>query len=71
MHFQHSCEIWDEFPELVAAAVFVEGVDKIEGISKDFDKFLAVANRRLIGVTEGESGALIVPPAITPQSVLP
>ena len=54
MYFEHAREIWADFPELAAIAVFVEGVTSHEPVTDRTSKFLATARERLALTTEGQ-----------------
>src|SRR6266542_1172777 len=54
MHFQHSGEIWRDFPELVPGIVFAEGITPDVSVSCRTAKFIAVSRSRLAQVPEGE-----------------
>ncbi|WP_020674176.1 B3/B4 domain-containing protein [Amycolatopsis nigrescens] len=57
MHFQHSSEIWTDFPELVPGVLYAEGIT--EDVTAVFvgdriDKFTTIAASRLEGRSEAE-----------------
>jgi DNA/RNA-binding domain of Phe-tRNA-synthetase-like protein len=53
MQFQHSADIWRDFPHLVPGAVYVDGITSTAQISAD--RYAAIAKTRLAAVaTEGE-----------------
>ena len=54
MHFQHSGEIWRDFPELVPGVLFAEGITDDVSAGSGTAKFMAVARSRLAGMPEGE-----------------
>lgn len=57
MHFQHSPQIWRDFPQLVPGTVYVDGItaDALAGqAGQAADRFAAVAKSRLAAVA-GES----------------
>src|SRR6516225_993339 len=54
MDFQHSGEIWRDFPELVAGIVFAGGITHDVAAGDRVARFTAVARARLAGTTEGE-----------------
>jgi DNA/RNA-binding domain of Phe-tRNA-synthetase-like protein len=54
MHFQHSGEIWRDFPELVPGVLFAEGITSGVSVGSGAAKFMAVARSRLAGMPEGE-----------------
>src|SRR5512132_2739039 len=54
MHFQHSGEIWRDFPQLVAGVLFAEGITPVGSVESRVAKFTAVARSRLAMVAEGE-----------------
>ncbi len=54
MDFQHSGEIWRDFPELVPGIVFAEGIDHDVSVDCRTAKFNAVASSRLAQGPEGE-----------------
>ena len=54
MHFQHSGEIWRDFPELVPGIVFAEGITPDVSVSCRTAKFIAAARSRLAQAPEGE-----------------
>ena len=54
MHFQHSGEIWRDFPELVPGIVLAEGITPDVSVSCRTAKFIAVARSRLAQAPEGE-----------------
>jgi DNA/RNA-binding domain of Phe-tRNA-synthetase-like protein len=54
MHFQHSDEIWRDFPELVPGAVFAEGLTSVASVDSRLARFTAIAESRLATASEGE-----------------
>jgi DNA/RNA-binding domain of Phe-tRNA-synthetase-like protein len=54
MDFQHSGEIWRDFPELVAGIVFADGITPDAAAGDRAARFTAMARARLAGATEGE-----------------
>ena len=54
MDFQHSSEIWRDFPELVAGVVFAEGITPDVTAGDRVAKFTAVASSRLARESESE-----------------
>ncbi|MDQ3044375.1 MAG: hypothetical protein M3R06_04380, partial [Chloroflexota bacterium] len=54
MYFQHSGEIWRDFPELVAGVLFAGGIDKNAAASPRVATFTSVAEARLATATESE-----------------
>ncbi len=54
MDFQHSAEIWRDFPELVPGAVFAEGITPGVAAGDRAARFTAIARSRLAGRTESE-----------------
>jgi len=54
MQFQHSAEIWRDFPELVAGVVFADGITPDAAAGDSVAKFTAVARSRLADATESE-----------------
>jgi len=54
MDFQHSGEIWRDFPELVPGVVFADGITHDVAADDRLARFTAVARSRLAGVTESE-----------------
>lgn len=47
MYFQHSPDIWNDFPELAAGVAFVDGVDASVDVDARLHQFLAIAKERL------------------------
>lgn len=54
MHFQHSSEIWREFPELAAGVVHVDGIRSDVPVTSRIAPFNARAEGRLASASEGE-----------------
>jgi len=54
VHFQHSGEIWRDFPELVPAALFAEGITPDAPVGDRAAKFTATASSRLAERPESE-----------------
>ena len=54
MHFQHSGEIWHDFPQLVPSALYVEGITHDVLVGPRTGTFLATARSRLAERPEGE-----------------
>jgi DNA/RNA-binding domain of Phe-tRNA-synthetase-like protein len=54
MDFQHSGEIWRDFPELVAGAVHAGGITPGVSVSDRVAEFTAIASSRLAEATESE-----------------
>jgi DNA/RNA-binding domain of Phe-tRNA-synthetase-like protein len=54
MHFEHSTEIWRDFPELVAGVLFAEGITPDVSVKRQVARYEAVAAARLASVSEGE-----------------
>ncbi len=54
MHFQHSGDIWREFPALVPGVLYAEGIDREVDVGARADRFAAVAKARLADGPEGE-----------------
>lgn len=54
MHFQHSREIWRDFPELVPGIVFAEGITPAVPVDGPVAEFTARARSRLAERTESE-----------------
>jgi len=52
MQFQHSAELWRDFPHLVPGALYVDGITSTAEI--DAGRFYAIASQRLAGATESE-----------------
>ena len=54
MHFQHSAEIWRDFPGLVAGALFADGITADVSVAAHTAKFTAAAASRLAAVPESD-----------------
>ena len=54
MDFQHSGEIWRDFPELVPGIVFADGITRDVAASDRTARFTALARSRLAGGSESE-----------------
>src|SRR5215468_7552784 len=54
MHFQHSGEIWRNFPGLVAGALFADGITADVSVAAHTAKFTAAAASRLAAVPESD-----------------
>src|SRR5882762_7849280 len=54
MYFEHSREIWSDFPELVPGVMFAAGITADAPVAHRTDKFTAVAKSRLAESAEGE-----------------
>lgn len=54
MYFQHSPQIWTDFPELVPGVLFTEGITKDASVGHRVAKFNAIAESRLASSSEGE-----------------
>ena len=54
MDFQHSGEIWRDFPELVPGIVFADGITPGVAAGDRVARFTAIARSRLAEMTEGE-----------------
>ncbi len=54
MYFQHSSEIWREFPELVPGVLYVEGIHSDVAVGHRIATFNARAEERLAAASEGE-----------------
>jgi DNA/RNA-binding domain of Phe-tRNA-synthetase-like protein len=54
MYFQHSSEIWQDFPELVPGVLFAKGITDDVSVSPQVAKFGAIAEARLATGPEGE-----------------
>ncbi|MBF8192452.1 hypothetical protein ITP53_43590 [Nonomuraea sp. K274] len=54
MHFQHSADIWRDFPELVPAAIFARGITADVSLDDRLAHFGEVAAKRLATASEGE-----------------
>ena len=54
MHFQHSSEIWRDYPELVPGVLFAEGIHKDVSVGPRVAKFNQIAQERLATASEAE-----------------
>jgi DNA/RNA-binding domain of Phe-tRNA-synthetase-like protein len=54
VYFCHASEIWRDFPELVAGALFVEGLSKEVSIGPQIATYKEIAERRLATSSEGQ-----------------
>src|SRR5215471_15365508 len=54
MHFEHSGEIWRDFPQLVPGVLFAEGITAGVAAGSRAAMFTAVAQSRLAKAPEGE-----------------
>jgi len=54
MYFRHSGEIWRDFPELVAGALFVEGISKDASVDPQLAAYEKLAESRLATSSEGQ-----------------
>jgi DNA/RNA-binding domain of Phe-tRNA-synthetase-like protein len=54
MHFQHSADIWRDFPALVPGALYAEGITGQVEVEARVDRFATVAKTRLADGPEGE-----------------
>jgi DNA/RNA-binding domain of Phe-tRNA-synthetase-like protein len=54
VHFQHSGEVWRDFPELVPAIMYAEGIAPDVPVGARTSRFTAVAKSRLAERPEGE-----------------
>ncbi len=54
MYFQHSAQIWEEFPELVPGVLFAAGVTPAAAVTQRISGFLDLARSRLAGAPESE-----------------
>jgi DNA/RNA-binding domain of Phe-tRNA-synthetase-like protein len=52
MEFQHSADIWRDFPQLVPGILYLEGITSTAEVSTD--RFYAAATERLTNTTESE-----------------
>ena len=53
MHLCHSDDIWRDYPELVAGALFVDGVTKGASVDPRVARFSTIADLRLATASEG------------------
>lgn len=54
MHFQHSGEIWRDFPELVPGVLVAKGITKHVSVGSRVAEFNAIAESRLATASEGD-----------------
>jgi len=54
VYFQHSADIWNDFPELVPGVLSVRGITPGESVSEPVARFNAIAESRLAVSSEGE-----------------
>lgn len=54
MHFQHADDIWRDFPELGAGALFIDGIDGGASVEKEVRRYQAIANDRLGAGSESD-----------------
>ena len=54
MHFEHSPEIWRDFPELVPGVLFAEGITGDVSVAERVDEYGVIASSRLASASEGE-----------------
>ena len=54
MYFEHSGEIWRDFPQLIPGVLFAEGITAVAPAGSRTAKFTDVARSRLAKVAEGE-----------------
>lgn len=54
MHFQHSVDIWRDFPALVPGVLYAEGITSDVSTAAAADRFTAVAKSRLAAGPESE-----------------
>ena len=52
MEFQHSADVWRDFPQLVPGILYLEGITSTAEVSTD--RFYAAATERLTNATESE-----------------
>ena len=53
-HFQHSAEVWRDFPELVPGIMLAGGITDGVAAGDRVARFTAIAKSRLNGATESE-----------------
>jgi len=51
VQFQHSCDIWRDFPQLVPGALYVRGITGDAAAGAAADRFAAIAKSRLAAVS--------------------
>ena len=54
MYFQHSSEIWRDYPELVPGVIFAEGITRDACVDSRVATFNGIAGERLASATESE-----------------
>lgn len=54
MYFQHSSEMWRDFPELVPGVLVAEGITRDVSVDEPIGRYSAIAESRLAGTSEGE-----------------
>jgi DNA/RNA-binding domain of Phe-tRNA-synthetase-like protein len=54
VYFQHSSEIWRDFPELIPGVLFAEGITPDVSVGRQIARFNAITESRLEGSSEGE-----------------
>ncbi|MEJ7900600.1 MAG: phenylalanine--tRNA ligase beta subunit-related protein [Thermomicrobiales bacterium] len=54
MYFQHSQEIWNDFPDLVPGVLLADGITRDVSVGPQAARFNAIAESRLATSTEGE-----------------
>jgi DNA/RNA-binding domain of Phe-tRNA-synthetase-like protein len=54
MHFQHSADVWRDFPALVPAVLYVDGITADVPVGATIDGYAAVAKARLAESAESE-----------------
>lgn len=54
MHFCHSREIWNEFPDLAVGVIHVEGIAENADVDPSIERFCAVARTRLAVGSESD-----------------
>jgi DNA/RNA-binding domain of Phe-tRNA-synthetase-like protein len=54
MHFSHASQIWQDYPNLAAGILYVDGVSKDVSVESRSEKYYAVARSRLADAAEGD-----------------
>ena len=54
MYFEHSAEIWSDFPELVTGVLFAQGISEDASVDPHLDHYYAIADSRLASSSEAE-----------------
>jgi len=54
MYFQHSSEIWRDYPELAPGVILAEGITSDVTVDSRLEPFTIIAKERLAGATESE-----------------